>query len=90
MDQQRFVDKLKRRGYGVTVFDTGAQAAAYLNEAIDGKTVGFGDSETMLSMGLYDRRGAIAAGKAADLAVLDDDLSVRGVVLGGKWIRRDF
>ena len=42
------------------------------------------------AMGLYDRRGAIAAGKAADLAVLDDDLSVRGVVLGGKWIRRDF
>lgn len=54
MDQQRFVDNLKRRGYEVTVFDTGAQAAAYLNEAIDGKTVGFGDSETMLSMGLYD------------------------------------
>ena len=54
MDQQRFVDNLKRRGYGVTVFDTGAQAAAYLNEAIDGRTVGFGDSETMLSMGLYD------------------------------------
>ena len=54
MDQQRFVDNLKRRGYEVTVFDTGAQAAAYLNEAIDGRTVGFGDSETMLSMGLYD------------------------------------
>ena len=54
MDQQRFVDNLKRRGYEVTVFDTGAQAAAYLNEAIDGITVGFGDSETMLSMGLYD------------------------------------
>ena len=44
MDQQRFVDNLKRRGYEVTVFDTGAQAAAYLNEAIDGRTVGFGDS----------------------------------------------
>ena len=31
----------------------GAEAAAYLNEVIDGKTVGFGDSETMLSMGLF-------------------------------------
>ena len=54
MDEERFIENLKRRGYEVTVFDTGAQAAAYLNAAIDGKTVGFGDSETMLSMGLYD------------------------------------
>ena len=54
MDEGRFIDNLKRRRYEVTVFDTGAQAAAYLNEAIDGRTVGFGDSETMLSMGLYD------------------------------------
>ena len=55
MDEGRFIDNLQRRGYEVTVFDTGAEAAAYLNEAIDGKTVGFGDSKTMLSMGLYDR-----------------------------------
>ena len=54
MDEGRFIENLKRRRYEVTVFDTGAEAAAYLNEAIDGKTVGFGDSETMLSMGLYD------------------------------------
>ncbi len=42
------------------------------------------------AMGLYDRRGSIAAGKAADLAVLDADLSVRGVMLGGRWVRREF
>lgn len=54
MDEGRFIDNLKRRGYEVSVFDTGAQAAAYLDGAIDGRTVGFGDSETMLSMGLYD------------------------------------
>lgn len=58
MDEQRFIDNLKRRRYQVTVFDTGAEAAAYLDGAIDGKTVGFGDSETMLSMGLYDRLAA--------------------------------
>ena len=58
MDEQRFIDNLKRRGYEVTLFDTGAEAAAYLDEAIDGKTVGFGDSETMLSMGLYERLAA--------------------------------
>ena len=58
MDEQRFIDNLKRRGYEVSVFDTGADAAAYLDRAIDGKTVGFGDSETMRSMGLYDRLSA--------------------------------
>ena len=58
MDEQRFIDNLKRRGYEVSVFDTGAQAAAYLDKAIDGKTVGFGDSETMLSMGLYEKLAA--------------------------------
>ena len=42
------------------------------------------------AMGLYDRRGSIAAGKAADLVVLDDDLSVQGVLLDGAWIRRGF
>ena len=58
MDERRFIDNLKRRGYQVAVFDTGAEAAAYLNEAIDGRTVGFGDSETMLSMGLYEKLAA--------------------------------
>ena len=58
MGEGRFIDNLTRRGYQVTVFDTGAEAAAYLNDAIDGKTVGFGDSETMLSMGLYDMLSA--------------------------------
>ena len=55
MEERVFVENLIRRGYTVTVFDKGAEAAAYLDNAIDGKTVGFGDSETMLAMGLYDR-----------------------------------
>ncbi len=58
MVERRFIDNLKHRGYEVSVFDTGAEAAAYLNGAINGKTVGFGDSETMLSMGLYDMLAA--------------------------------
>ena len=58
MDEGRFIDNLKRRRYEVTVFDTGAQAAAYLDRIIDGRTVGFGDSETMLSMGLYEKLAA--------------------------------
>lgn len=39
------------------------------------------------TVGLYDDRGSIAPGKVADLVVLDQDLQVRGVVLGGKLIR---
>ena len=58
MDEGRFLEALRRRGYAVSVFDTGAQAAAYLDGAIDGRTVGFGDSETMLSMGLYETLAA--------------------------------
>ena len=58
MDEGRFIENLKRRGYEVTLFDTGTAAAAYLEGAIRGKTVGFGDSETMLSMGLYDKLAA--------------------------------
>ena len=58
MDEGRFLEALRRRGYAISVFDTGAQAAAYLDGAIDGRTVGFGDSETMLSMGLYEKLAA--------------------------------
>lgn len=38
-------------------------------------------------LGLQDRCGAIAAGLAADLVVLDDDLRVQRVMVGGGWIR---
>lgn len=48
---------LEDRGYAVRVFATGAEAAAYLNEAIDGKTVGFGGSMTLDQLGLYDTLG---------------------------------
>ena len=58
MDEQRFIDNLARRGYEVTLFDTGEQAADYLDRVVDGKTVGFGDSETMLRMGLYEKLAA--------------------------------
>ena len=45
---------LEARGFTVHQFGTGAEAAAYLNQAIDGKTVGFGGSLTLKEMGLYD------------------------------------
>lgn len=48
---------LEDRGYAVRVFATGAEAAAYLDGAIDGKSVGFGGSATLDQLGLYDALG---------------------------------
>ena len=45
---------LEKRGFKVSVFNTAAEAARYLDIAIDGKTVGFGGSVTLEQMGLYE------------------------------------
>lgn len=45
---------LKERGFNVTCFKTKEEAAKYLNESIDGKSVGFGGSVTLKEMGLYE------------------------------------
>lgn len=58
MDLTNVKTNLEKRGYTVSCFDTAAQAAAYLNEQIDGKTVGFGGSVTLGQMGLYESLGA--------------------------------
>lgn len=44
---------LEARGFTVRVFGTGAEAAAYLDGAIDGKTVGLGGSVTLEQIGVY-------------------------------------
>ena len=49
---------LEARGYTVKAFATAAEAADYLDGAIDGKTVGFGGSVTVQEMGLYDALAA--------------------------------
>ena len=48
---------LEANGFAVSVFETGAEAAAYLNAAIDGKSVGCGGSMTLKDLGLYDSLG---------------------------------
>ena len=48
---------LERRGYTVRTF-AAAEAAAYLDGAIDGKTVGFGGSATLDALGVYDKLAA--------------------------------
>ena len=52
---EKTAEALKRRDYQVSCFDTAAEAAEYLDRAVDGKTVGFGDSVTLAAMGMYER-----------------------------------
>lgn len=53
MDLTKTIEALQKRGYEVSCFPTGAEAAAYLDGQLDGRLVGFGDSETLQAMGLY-------------------------------------
>ena len=46
---------LEARGFRVSVFATAAEAADYLDSAIDNTSVGFGGSVTLEQMGLYER-----------------------------------
>lgn len=48
---------LEARGFQVKTFATGAEAAAYLDSVIDGKSVGFGGSATLNALGLYELLG---------------------------------
>ncbi|MGE4590062.1 MAG: lactate utilization protein [Acidaminococcaceae bacterium] len=54
MDIQRTIENLKKKKYQVSFFETAQEAAVYLDKKIDGKLIGFGDSESMLSLGLYE------------------------------------
>lgn len=55
MDLQKTIAALEKKRYTVSVFPTPQAAADYLDQAIDRKTVGFGDSKTLKDMGLFDR-----------------------------------
>ena len=46
---------LAKLGYDVHVFDTAESASAWIDSEIDGCSVGFGGSETLREMGLYER-----------------------------------
>ena len=54
-DIEKTAEALRGKGYETACFETGEEAARYLDEKIDGCTVGFGDSETLLALGMYDR-----------------------------------
>ncbi len=54
MNLETAAKNLRAAGFSVQVFDTGAEAADWLNRQIDGKTVGIGGSATVKALGLYD------------------------------------
>ena len=49
---------LEARGFSVTTFRTAAEAADYLDKAVDGVSVGFGGSATLDELSLYERLAA--------------------------------
>lgn len=54
MDFTKLATALRKREYEVSCFETGADAANYLDAQIDGVTVGFGDSMTLKDLGIYE------------------------------------
>lgn len=54
MDFTVVENNLKQRGFAVSRFAAAAEAAAYLDARIDGKTVGIGGSVTVEQMGLHE------------------------------------
>lgn len=55
MDLEKTMNNLKNRGFGVTHFTTGKEAADYLCGEIKGVTVGIGGCKTADQLGLFDR-----------------------------------
>ncbi|MGM9661521.1 MAG: lactate utilization protein [Oscillospiraceae bacterium] len=55
MDFTKVTENLKKRGFQVRAFATAAEAADYLDGAIDGVSVAFGGSVTLQQLGLAER-----------------------------------
>ena len=61
MTDERLIEaqrQLRARGYEVSVFESAALAAQYLDDAIDGQTVGMGGSVTLHQLRLFERLSA--------------------------------
>ena len=52
MDHEAILAALRGNRYEARYFQTKEEAAAYLNETLDGAEIGFGDSATIAAMGL--------------------------------------
>ncbi len=58
MDLQNVAKALEKNRYDVKVFETKEEAVAYLDGLFDNMVIGFGDSQTMVQMGLHDTLAA--------------------------------
>lgn len=58
MDLEKTMENLEMRGFKVKYFETGKDAAAYVDGEIDGSTVGMGGSKTVEALGLFDMLSA--------------------------------
>lgn len=54
-DIEKLRKNLEANGFRTVCFDTGEEALAYLDGALDGVTIGFGGSETCRRLGLYQQ-----------------------------------
>lgn len=54
MNIKKVTESLRLKGYKASVFEEKEDAIAYLNEEIHNEVVGLGDSDTILSMRLFD------------------------------------
>lgn len=54
MNFDKVQKNLEKRGFSVSVFETGKEASDYLNREIRGKSIGFGGSMTIKGLGLFD------------------------------------
>ncbi len=52
------ITSLESNGYKVSYFEGEEEAAEHIDQAVTGKTVGFGDSMSLWDMGLYERLAA--------------------------------
>lgn len=104
MEREAVKKAFESKGYSVRCFDTAQEAAGYLNGAIDGKTVGFGDSQTLKDMGLYEMLAThnqvrspmhLREGESFDRAAEDCVgtqvylLSVNGATVSGEMVNID-
>ena len=55
MDFTALKEKLEGLGYAVSCFDKAQDACVYLDNQVNGTTVGFGGSKTLEQMGLFER-----------------------------------
>jgi len=55
MELEQVIANFTKNNFKTTYFATAEEAAVYLDKEIDNTTVGFGDSETLLGMGMVER-----------------------------------